>query len=72
VFGLALSLLCSGIIEGTVTRQPWPWPIKIGIGTVALVGFLVYQWVGGRRAHRLGQTGDLAESEVGAQQIISA
>jgi uncharacterized membrane protein SpoIIM required for sporulation len=72
VFGLVLSLLCSGIIEGTVTRQPWPWPIKIGIGTVALAAFLVYQWVGGRRAHRLGQTGDLAESEVGARQIISA
>jgi uncharacterized membrane protein SpoIIM required for sporulation len=72
VFGLVLSLLCSGIIEGTVTRQPWPWPIKIGIGTLALAAFLVYQWVGGRRAHRLGQSGDLAESEVGAQQIISA
>lgn len=71
VFGLVLSLLASGIIEGTVTRQPWPWPIKIGIGTVALVAFLVYQWVGGRRAHRLGQSGDLAESEVGARQIIS-
>ncbi len=72
VFGLVLSLLCSGIIEGMVTRQPWPWPIKIGIGTVALAAFLVYQWVAGRRAHRLGQTGDLAESEVGARQIISA
>lgn len=72
VFGLVLSLLCSGIIEGTVTRQPWPWPIKIGIGTVALVAFLVYQWIVGRRAHRLGQTGDLSEAEVGARQIISA
>jgi uncharacterized membrane protein SpoIIM required for sporulation len=72
VFGLVLSLLCSGIIEGTVTRQPWPWPIKIGIGTVALTAFLVYQWVGGRRAHRLGQSGDLSEAEVGARQIISA
>jgi uncharacterized membrane protein SpoIIM required for sporulation len=72
VFGLVLSLLCSGIIEGTVTRQPWPWPIKIGIGTLALAAFLAYQWVGGRRAHRLGQTGDLAEAEVGAQQIVSA
>jgi uncharacterized membrane protein SpoIIM required for sporulation len=72
VFGLVLSLLCSGIIEGTVTRQPWPWPIKIGIGTIALAAFLVYQWVVGRRAHRLGQTGDLTEAEVGARQIISA
>ena len=72
VIGLILSLLCSGIIEGVVTRQPWPWPLKIGIGTVALGAFLVYQWGVGRRAHRLGQTGDLTESEVGARQIVSA
>ncbi len=72
VFGLVLALLCSGIIEGVVTRQPWPWPVKIGIGTAALAAFLVYQWVGGRRAHRLGQTGDLTEAEVGATQIVSA
>ena len=72
VIGLILTLLCSGIIEGVVTRQPWPWPIKIGIGTVGLTAFLVYQWVVGRRAYRLGQTGDLSEAEVGARQIISA
>ena len=72
VFGLVLALLCSGIIEGVVTRQPWPWPVKIGIGTLALAAFLTYQWVGGRRAHRLGQTGDLSEAEVGATQIVSA
>lgn len=71
VVGLAVSLLCSGIIEGVVTRQPWPWPIKIGIGTVALAAFLAYQWVIGRRARRLGQTGDLSEAETGARQIIS-
>jgi uncharacterized membrane protein SpoIIM required for sporulation len=72
VVGLTLSLLCSGIIEGTVTRQPWPWPVKIGIGTFALLAFLSYQWVGGRRAHRLGQTGDVTEAEAGAKQIVSA
>ncbi|MDP9027921.1 MAG: stage II sporulation protein M [Actinomycetota bacterium] len=71
VIGLILSLLCSGIIEGVVTRQPWPWPIKIGIGTFALAAFLVYQWGVGRRARRLGQTGDLSEAETGARQIIS-
>jgi uncharacterized membrane protein SpoIIM required for sporulation len=72
VIGLILSLLCSGTIEGVVTRQPWPWPLKIGIGTVALAAFLVYQWVLGRRASRLGATGDLSEAEVGARQIVSA
>jgi uncharacterized membrane protein SpoIIM required for sporulation len=72
VGGIVLSLLVSGIIEGFVTRQPWPWPVKIGIGTVALAAFLVYQWVAGRRAVRLGQTGDLDEVDAGARQIVAA
>ena len=72
VVGLALALLVSGIIEGFVTRQDWPWPIKIGIGTVALAAFLVYQWVVGRRAARAGERGDLSEAEAGARQIVSA
>lgn len=71
VIGLVLSLLVSGLIEGWVTRQPWPWPVKIGIGTVALAAFLVYQWLLGGRAYRAGQTGDLDEFEAGARQLIS-
>jgi uncharacterized membrane protein SpoIIM required for sporulation len=71
VIGLALSLLVSGLIEGFVTRQPWPWPVKIGIGTVALAAFLVYQWVLGGRAARAGETGDLDEFEAGARQLVA-
>jgi uncharacterized membrane protein SpoIIM required for sporulation len=71
VIGLALSLLVSGVIEGVVTRQPWPWPLKIGIGTVALVAFLLYQWVVGRRAARAGETGDVEEFDAGARQILA-
>lgn len=69
--GLTLSLLVSGVIEGFVTRQAWPWSIKIGIGTVALLGFLTYQWLLGGRAHRAGQTGDLDEFEAGATQLVA-
>ena len=69
--GLIGSLLVSGIIEGFVTKQPWPWPIKIGIGTVALGAFLFYQWGLGRRAHRAGETGDLEEFEAGARQLVA-
>jgi uncharacterized membrane protein SpoIIM required for sporulation len=69
--GLAMSLLVSGVIEGAVTRQPWPWPVKIGIGTVALLAFLWYQWVLGRRAFRAGETGDLDEFEAGATQLVA-
>ena len=71
VIGLILALLLSGIIEGFVTRQDWPWPIKIGIGTLALAAFLVYQWVIGGRAARDGQTGDLEEFESGAKQLVA-
>jgi uncharacterized membrane protein SpoIIM required for sporulation len=72
VIGLAITLLMSGLIEGIVTRQPWPWPVKIGIGTVALLSVLFYQWVIGRRAYRAGVTGDLSEFDAGARQIVSA
>lgn len=71
VIGLALTLLVSGVIEGFVTRQDWPWVIKIGIGTIALSAFLVYQWVVGGRAARAGETGDLEEFESGARQLVA-
>lgn len=70
--GVTLSLLVSGVIEGFVTRQEWPWAVKIGIGTVALAAFLAYQWIVGGRAARLGETGDLSEFDAGARRIYSA
>ena len=69
--GLIFALLVSGLIEGNVTRQDWPWAVKIGIGTVALAGFLAYQWILGRRAFRAGQTGDLEEFEAGATRLVA-
>ncbi|MET1044387.1 MAG: stage II sporulation protein M [Microbacteriaceae bacterium] len=71
VIGLILALLVSGLIEGYVTRQDWPWPIKIGIGAIALAAFLWYQWMRGRRAFRAGETGDLDEFEAGAKRLIA-
>jgi uncharacterized membrane protein SpoIIM required for sporulation len=71
VIGLIISLSMSGFIEGFITRQPWPWPIKIGIGTLALLIFLSYQWILGRKAYRSGRTGDLDEFEAGAKQITA-
>jgi uncharacterized membrane protein SpoIIM required for sporulation len=72
VIGLAISMLVCGLIEGFITRLDWPWPIKIGIGTIALSAMLVYQWVIGRRASAAGETGDLDEFEAGATQIVAA
>ena len=69
--GLVLALLVSGVIEGFVTRQPWPWPVKIGIGTVALAAVLTYQWVIGRRAYRAGERGDVEEFDRGTAAIVA-
>ncbi|HAQ59301.1 MAG TPA: hypothetical protein DCR63_02200, partial [Microbacterium sp.] len=69
--GLVLALLVSGIIEGFVTAQPWPWVIKIGIGALALGAFLFYMVVVGARAARLGETGDQRESEAGPSTLVS-
>jgi uncharacterized membrane protein SpoIIM required for sporulation len=71
VVGLIAALLVSGLIEGFVTRQDWPWALKIGIGSLALGGFLYYQWVVGRTAFRVGQTGDLDEFEAGSRQLVA-
>jgi len=72
VVGLMLALLVSGIIEGFVTRQEWLlWPVRIGIGTAALLLFLAYQWIVGRRAKKAGETGDVADFEAGAKSIVA-
>ncbi|CAD5993498.1 stage II sporulation protein M [Agreia sp. COWG] len=69
--GLVIVLFVSGIIEGFVTPQPWPWVVKIGIGALALAAFLVYMLLLGRLAVRAGETGDLDEFEAGARQLIA-
>ncbi len=69
--GLVFALGLSGLIEGFVTAQPWPWPVKIGIGAAALAAFLVYMLVVGRRAQRLGETGDLTEFEAGTPTLVT-
>lgn len=69
--GLILALGLSGLVEGFVTGQPWPWPLKIGIGAAALGVFLVYMLVVGRRAARLGETGDLTEYEAGTPTLVA-
>jgi uncharacterized membrane protein SpoIIM required for sporulation len=69
--GLVFALALSGIVEGFVTPQPWPWPVKIGLGASALAVFLVYMLVVGRRAARLGETGDLTDFEAGTPTLVA-
>ncbi|GAA3768188.1 stage II sporulation protein M [Microbacterium kribbense] len=69
--GLVFSLALSGLVEGFVTPQHWPWPVKVALGALALAVFLTYMLVVGRRAYRAGETGDLAESEAGTPTLVA-
>ena len=69
--GTTAFLFLSGLIEGFVTRQDWPWVIKIGIGALALGAYLAYSLILGRRAHIAGHDGDLEESEAGYRSVYA-
>jgi uncharacterized membrane protein SpoIIM required for sporulation len=69
--GLVCSLALSGMVEGFVTPQTWPWPVKVLLGACALAVFLVYMLGVGRRAARRGETGDLTEYEAGTPRLIA-
>lgn len=69
--GLVFSLALSGLVEGFVTPQRWPWPVKVGLGALALAVFLVYMLIVGRRAVRAGETGDLPEAEAGTPRLVA-
>ncbi|KZE89014.1 stage II sporulation protein M [Microbacterium sp. TNHR37B] len=69
--GLVFALALAGLVEGFVTAQPWPWAVKIGIGTLALAVLLVTMIVVGGRAVRRGETGDLTEYEAGTTRLVA-
>jgi uncharacterized membrane protein SpoIIM required for sporulation len=64
--GLVVVLLVSGVIEAFVTPSGLPTAARVGIGVLALVGFVTYVAVLGRRASAAGETGDLGVAEAGA------
>jgi len=57
--GMICTLLCTGIIEAFVTPSNLPPAIRIGIGALAELAFLLYVFVIGRQAYLRGETGDL-------------
>jgi uncharacterized membrane protein SpoIIM required for sporulation len=59
--GLIVVLAVSGVIEAFVTPSGLPTWARVGIGVLAELGFLTYVCTFGRRAVRLGETGDLEE-----------
>ncbi len=60
VLGLVLVLLVSGLVEGYVTGSALPWAAKITIGLAVLAGFWTLVLTLGRRAARMGETGDVS------------
>ena len=63
--GLACVLAVSGVIEAFVTPSGWPTWVRVGIGVLVEVLFLVYVFTLGRRAAREGETGDVADRDAG-------
>ncbi|QLY31087.1 stage II sporulation protein M [Nocardia huaxiensis] len=47
--GLALTLLVAGLLEGFVTPSGWPTPVRVGLGGLVELGFLIYVFVRGRQ-----------------------
>jgi len=60
--GLVVVLAVSGVIEAFVTPSGLASWARIGIGGVAEAAFLAYVIAAGRRAQRLGWTGDIAQA----------
>jgi uncharacterized membrane protein SpoIIM required for sporulation len=60
--GLVVVLAVSGAIEAFVTPSGLPTWLRVGIGVVAEVAFLLYVFVVGRRGAEAGETADLDES----------
>ena len=67
VVGLSVVLLVSGVIEAFVTPSGLPTWARIGIGVLALGGFVAYIGTFGRRAALAGLDGDLDVLESGAR-----
>ena len=67
VLGLALALLAAGIVEAYVTPSPLPAALRIGIGALVWLAFLVYALVAGAAAHHRGDTADLAGDHAAAE-----
>lgn len=59
--GLVVVLLISGVVEAFVTPSGLPTWARIALGALVWIAFLVYVWVLGRRADRVGDLGDLVD-----------
>ncbi len=70
--GLGVILLITGLIEAFVTPSPLPTSVRVGIGVLAEIGFVVYVWTLGRNAVKSGEYGDVEEADREASAPVSA
>lgn len=69
--GMVVLLFVSGLLEGFVTPSGLPVWVKVGAGTLVVLGLWVYILVPGRRAARAGWSGDL-EEDAGYSRPVAA
>ena len=62
VLGLVLAFILAGLIEGFVTPSSLSTPVRIGIGVLAELAFVLYIVSRGRAAEALGLSGQWGES----------
>jgi uncharacterized membrane protein SpoIIM required for sporulation len=70
--GITAILLISGLIEAMITPSPLPTAVRVGIGVLAEVAFIVYVWTLGRRAVKAGEYGDVEVGDREASAPVSA
>lgn len=70
--GLAAILLVTGIIEAVVTPSGLPTAVRVGVGVLVEIGFVLYVWILGRRAFKAGEYGDVDEADREATAPVSA
>ncbi len=63
VLGLVPTFVVAGLIEGFVTGQPWPTWLRVGIGAIVELAFVIYIVMLGRDAERKGFTGAIGEHD---------
>ena len=65
VLGLVATFTVAGLIEGFVTGSPLPTPVRVGIGAMVEIAFVLYAWTQGRAAAAAGATGTFDEDRRG-------
>jgi len=69
VLGLVLTFVVAGLIEGFVTGSPMPTWVRVGIGALVEVAFVLYVVVLGRAAAAAGFTGTFGEERRPALRV---